>query len=106
MPAIQPRRPRISIDVKPEVWQRLRLAAAKGDVSIRDYVLEAIEGRLREDVGESFEPVTALTAAADPVLAELWNNADDGARPPLGVAKSSSSGSCSRTRRRSNAVLL
>jgi uncharacterized protein (DUF1778 family) len=77
--AIQPRRPRISIDVKPEVRQRLRLAAAKRDVSIRDYVLDAIEERLREDVGESFESATALTAAADPVLAELWDNADDAA---------------------------
>ena len=72
-----PKRPRISIDVVPEVRRRLRLAAAKRDLTIRQYVLEAIEERLREDLGDESEGVLALTAQADPVLAELWDNPRD-----------------------------
>jgi hypothetical protein len=34
-------------------------------------VLDAIEERLREDLGD--EDVSALTRKADPVLAELWD---------------------------------
>jgi uncharacterized protein (DUF1778 family) len=73
------KRPRISIDVLPEVRRRLRLAAAKRDLTIRQYVLEAIEERLREDLGEEREDLLALTSEADPVLAEVWDNAKDAA---------------------------
>lgn len=73
------KRPRISVDVLPEVRRRLRLAAAKHDLTVRQYVLEAIEERLREDLGEEEEEVLALTAKADPVLAELWDNPKDSA---------------------------
>lgn len=72
-----PKRPRISVDVLPEVRRRLRLAAAKRDLTIRQYVLEAIEEHLREDLGEEDEGVLTLTAKADPVLAELWDNPKD-----------------------------
>ncbi len=71
------KRPRISIDVLPQVRRRLRLAAAKRDLTIRQYVLEAIEERLRGDLGDDGEGVLALTAQADPVLAELWDNRRD-----------------------------
>ena len=71
------KRPRISIDVLPEVRRRLRLAAAKRDLTVRQYVLEAIDERLREDLGDDDEEVLALTATADPVLAELWDNRKD-----------------------------
>lgn len=71
------KRSRISIDVPPEVRRRLRLAAAKRDLTVRQYVLEAIEEQLREDLGEDSEGVLTLTAKADPVLAELWDNRKD-----------------------------
>ncbi len=71
------KRPRISVDVLPEVRRRLRLAAAKHDLTVRQYVLEAIEERLREDLGEQDEGMLTLTAKADPVLAELWDNSKD-----------------------------
>jgi len=71
------KRPRISIDVQPEVRRRLRLASAKRDLTIRQYVLEAIEDRLREDLGGDAEGMLALTAKADPVLAEVWDNRRD-----------------------------
>ncbi len=71
------KRPRISVDVPPEVRRRIRLAAAKRDLTVRQYVLEAIEEQLREDLGEDSEGVLTLTARADPVLAELWDNRKD-----------------------------
>ena len=73
------KRPRISIDVEPEVRRRLRLAAAKRDVTVRRYILEAIEEQLEEDLGDEGGGVLALTAKADPVLAELWDNRKDAA---------------------------
>lgn len=71
------KRPRISIDVVPEVRRRLRLAAAKRDLTVRQYVLEAIEERLHQDLGDEGEGALILTAKADPVLADLWNNPRD-----------------------------
>lgn len=71
------KRPRISIDVQPAVRRRLRLAAAKRDLTVRQYVLEAIEERLREDLGDEDEAMMALTARTDPVLGELWDNPRD-----------------------------
>ena len=72
-------RPRISIDIKPEVRQRLRLAAARRDITVRQYVLEAIEERLSQDVVEVLDDVSLLTSSIDPVLAELWDNETDAA---------------------------
>jgi len=72
-----PKRPRISVDVAPELRHRLRLAAAKRDLTVRQYVLEAIRDRLREDLNDETEGVLALTAKTDPVLAELWDNPRD-----------------------------
>jgi uncharacterized protein (DUF1778 family) len=71
------KRPRISIDVAAETRRRLRLAAAKRDLTIRQYVLEALEERLREDLGSDSDGLLSLTAGADPVLARLWDNPKD-----------------------------
>lgn len=72
------KRPRISIDVQPQMRRRLRLAAARRDLTVQRYVLQAIEERLRDDLGEDHEEVR-LTAKTDPVLAELWDNPRDAA---------------------------
>jgi len=71
------KRPRISIDVDSELRRRLRLAAAGHDLTIRQYVLQALEERLLEDLGPDSEGLLALTAKADPVLAKLWGNPKD-----------------------------
>jgi len=71
------RRPRISIDVDPDIRRRLRLAAAKTNLTILQYVLRAIEDRLCQDLGSGTEGMLALTAKTDPVLAELWDNRRD-----------------------------
>lgn len=74
------KRTRLTIDVPPEVKRRLRLAAARLDVSMRQYVLEVLKDRLAEDVPLLEEDgLLALTAKADPVLAELWDNDKDAA---------------------------
>ncbi len=73
------KRPRISIDVLPDLRRRLRLAAAKRDLTIRQYVLDAIEEQLRQDLGDGGEGLLGLSAQADPVLAELWDNPQDAA---------------------------
>jgi hypothetical protein len=46
---------------------------------VGQYVVEAIEERLREDLGGEGEELLALNAKADPLLAELWNNRRDAA---------------------------
>lgn len=71
------KRPRISIDVDPELRRRLRLAAARQDRSVRQYVVDAIEQRLREDDRADAEGAVGLAAATDPVLADLWRNERD-----------------------------
>lgn len=46
------RRARLSIDVSREARRRIHIAAAKRDQSIRDYVWEAVEARLRHDLAD------------------------------------------------------
>ncbi len=77
----QPRAARLSIDVRLEDRRRIRMAAAKRDVSIRDYVWQAVEARLARDLTDELTAtdLTALTERADPVLAELWDNPKDAA---------------------------
>ena len=73
------KRPRISVDVQPETRRRLRVAAAKNDLTVRQYLLSAIEDRLKKDLQEMEEQgwLLALTSRTDPVLAELWDNEKD-----------------------------
>lgn len=73
------KRPRISVDIEPALRRQLRLAAAHKDVTIRQYVVEAIVEQLRRDSGGRSEAPAALTAANDPLLAELWDNELDAA---------------------------
>jgi len=75
------KRTHLTIDLPVEVKRRLRLVAAQRDVPLRQYVLETIEERLAKDWVELAEQegLLALTAQADPVLAELWDNEKDAA---------------------------
>lgn len=77
-------RARLSIDVTRETRRRIRLAAAQRDQSIRQYVSEAIEARLQDDLpAETRADPTTLRDSADPVLAELWDNPADAAYDAL-----------------------
>lgn len=79
------RRARLSIDVSRDARRRIHIAAARRDQSIRDYVWEAVEARLKEDLTEelSGRDLVALTEHADPVLADLWDNPKDAAYDKL-----------------------
>ena len=61
------------------------IAAAKRDQSIRDYVWEAVEARLKHDLADelSAAALVALNERADPVLADLWDNPKDAAYDKL-----------------------
>jgi uncharacterized protein (DUF1778 family) len=65
----------VSLDVSPELRRHLRVAAARRDTTVSRYVLGAVQERLRRDL--QTQDLLALTARADPVLAELWNNRRD-----------------------------
>ena len=79
------RRTRLSIDISREASRRVRIAAASRDQSIREYVWEAVEARLKRDLAErsAMSALVALTEEADPVLAEVWKNHKDAAYDKL-----------------------
>jgi hypothetical protein len=68
MAANPERRARLSIDVPVEARRRIRVAAAKRDQSIRDYVWEAVEGRLKQDLADeaSARDMVAPNEGPDP----------------------------------------
>lgn len=74
---------RLSIDVSRETSRRIRLAAAKRDQSISEYVLAAVEARLEDGLPDESGALVSLTEAADPVLADLWDNPTDAAYDAL-----------------------
>jgi len=63
------------------VASRLKSAAARRHLTIRQYVFHAIEDRIRADLGGRHTEV--MTSLADPVLGELWNNRRDAAYDQL-----------------------
>jgi uncharacterized protein (DUF1778 family) len=77
----QQRGARLSIDVSTDVRRRIRVAAARRDQSIRDYVWEAVEARLKQDASDdpSAADLVSLNGRADPVLGDLWDNPKDAA---------------------------
>ena len=64
-------RSRISVDLPVAIRRRLRVVAARRDLTLQEYVRRAVERQLDEDAAD------ALRAEDDPVLAELWSNAAD-----------------------------
>ena len=81
MATTEERRARLSIDVPREARRRIHIAAAKRDLSIRDYVWQAVEARLTHDLADELAAadLVALNERADPVLAALWDNPRDAA---------------------------
>ena len=62
---------RISIDLPPSVRRRLRVVAARRDMTLQKYVRRAVERQLAEDAPDT------LRSEDDPILAELWSNEAD-----------------------------
>ena len=67
------KRTRLTIDVPPEVKSRLRLAAARRDISMRRYVQEVLEERLTDDLPtdlrSSLEAIDDLRNQLDAAIA-------------------------------------
>ena len=72
---------RLSIDVDSEEHRKIRMASALCAETISSYVLKAVQERLREDL--EHHGLIAMSASADPVLAELWDNEKDSAYDKL-----------------------
>jgi len=68
-------RNRLSIDVSPELHRRIKILATTHDKTIREYVLETLEERLRQE--EEARQLVAMTANVGPVFEELWDNEKD-----------------------------
>jgi hypothetical protein len=86
MEAAQAPRSRLSVDIPQQLKRRLRIAAAHYDLSLRQYVIDALEERLSRDIAsEALEPegTMSLTTQSDPVLAALWDNDQDAAYDAL-----------------------
>ena len=75
------RKARLSIDLSEEEREWIRMAATVRNISLREYVLNAIRIQLNNDLPHSTE--MALSAKEEPVLAELWDNEKDAAYDEL-----------------------
>lgn len=81
----QAKRVRLSISLPLQAHRRIGRAAAKRNLSIQQYLLEAVHKQMQEEKTENAatEHMLALTAQADPVLAQLWDNSRDAAYDQL-----------------------
>ena len=81
MATTQAKRVRLSFDLSLATQRSIRKAVTRRDLSVRQYVLEAVQQRLKEDLRKEMEreSLLALSAQTDPVLAELWDNPQDAA---------------------------
>jgi len=72
---------RLIVKVPLKLKQRAQLVCARRQLSMREYLTKALEERLARDLTLPTEGshLLALTAQADPVLAELWANEKDAA---------------------------
>ena len=76
-------RNRISVDVQPEEHRRIKASAVLHGQSIRQYVLESVWERLRNE--REANDLSTLTGALaqDSVLKKLWENDRDAAYDAL-----------------------
>ena len=72
-------RERLSIDVLPEEHKRIKAYAALHGETIREYVIESVQERLRQEAEERELSALTMNLNQDPVLKELWDNEKDAA---------------------------
>jgi uncharacterized protein (DUF1778 family) len=72
-------RERLSIDVLPEEHKRIKAYAALHGETIREYVIESVRERLRQEAEERELSALTRNLNQDPVLKELWDNEKDAA---------------------------
>jgi hypothetical protein len=71
----------LTVNVPLELKQRIQLVCTQHQLSMREYLTKVLEERLASDLTSATEggSLLGLTARADPVLAELWDNEKDAA---------------------------
>jgi len=72
-------RERLSIDLLPEEHKRIKAYAALHGETIREYVVESVRERLRQEAEERGLLALSMNLNQDPVLKELWDNEKDAA---------------------------
>jgi uncharacterized protein (DUF1778 family) len=64
-------RPRLSIEVDPDLRRRLKMAAARRDITVRGFVLAAVEQALAAEDEATWSRVSELSFARD------WDSESD-----------------------------
>ncbi|MGE5341089.1 MAG: hypothetical protein ACM3SY_06370 [Candidatus Omnitrophota bacterium] len=72
---------RVSFNISPEDYQKIKALAALHGNTIRQYILESIYYRIRHENEE--KNLLNLTTSISPVLKELWDNDNDAAYDQL-----------------------
>ena len=72
-------RERLSIDVFPEEHRQIKVFAALHGETIREYVIESVRERLRQESEERELSALTMHLDQDPVLKKLWGNKKDAA---------------------------
>ena len=70
-------RERLSIDVFPEEHRQIKVYAALRGETIREYVVESVRERLRQEAEERELSALTMHLDQDPVLKKLWDNEKD-----------------------------
>ena len=70
-------RDRLSIDIFPEEHRQIKIYAALHGETIREYVLESVRERLRQENENKELQALSMYLHQDPVLKELWDNKKD-----------------------------
>jgi uncharacterized protein (DUF1778 family) len=72
MSAEPARKPRIVVEVDPELRRRIKMAAAAHDETIREYMVTVVLRRLEEDVASS-----SWSALSSVAFARDWDSQED-----------------------------
>lgn len=72
-------RERLSIDVLPGEHRQIKVYAALHGQTIREYVVESVRERLRQEAEERELSALTMHLDQDPVLKKLWDNEKDAA---------------------------
>jgi uncharacterized protein (DUF1778 family) len=75
MSETETKRKRLSIDVLPEDQRMIKAYAALNGQSIREYVLETIQARLRKEREKN--DILTMTTQINSLLREVWDNDKD-----------------------------
>ncbi|CAN5895648.1 hypothetical protein BH23ACT11_BH23ACT11_29860 [soil metagenome] len=73
---------RISFEVEPEIHRKVRMTAAAKGVTVRQLMLEALEGQLKQEA--NYQDTEEVFGISLPVLQRDWDNDLDAEYDELG----------------------